>query len=48
MATVYTIRVRDYKKDIDPKKFFVLSVTIAIFLFISMYFGFKALGWMDM
>jgi len=48
MATVYGIMVTDYKKNIDPKKFLVLSVITAVLLFVSMYFGFTALGWMDM
>ncbi|KGO88156.1 hypothetical protein Q765_03660 [Flavobacterium rivuli WB 3.3-2 = DSM 21788] len=48
MATVYRIMVTDYKKNIDPKKFLVLSVITAVLLFVSMYFGFTALGWMDM
>ena len=48
MATVYRIMVADYKKNIDPKKFLNLLVVTAVVLFVSMYFGFTALGWMDL
>jgi len=48
MATVYRIMVTDYKKNIDPKKFLNLLVVTAVVLFVSMYFGFTALGWMDL
>jgi len=48
MATVYRIMVTDYKKNIDPKKFIILLVVSAVLLFVCMYFGFTALGWMDM
>jgi len=46
LATVYRIKVTDYNKNIDPKRFLVFSVSAIIILFTAMYSGCKILGWL--